>query len=119
MTKWLLLLAAIASEVTGSLSLKGALDQPWLYVPVALGFGTAFVLLSAVLRRGMALGVAYGIWAAMGVAATSVLSALIYDEFFSGVMALGIVMIIGGVVTVEFGAQAARRKTLTSENGAA
>ena len=119
MTKWLLLLAAIASEVTGSLSLKGALDHPWLYVPVALGLASAFVLLSAVLRRGMALGVAYGIWGAMGVAATSVLSAIIYGEPFTGVMALGIVMIIGGVLTVEFGAQAAHKKSLTSQNGAA
>ena len=119
MTKWLLLLAAIASEVTSSLSLKGALDHPWLYVPVAVGLGAAFVLLSAVLRRGMALGVAYGIWGAMGVAATSILSALIYDEPFTDVMALGIVMIIGGVLTVEFGAQAAHKKPLSSENGAA
>ena len=31
MTKWLLLAAAICSEVTGSLSLKGALNHPALY----------------------------------------------------------------------------------------
>jgi len=119
MTKWLLLLAAIASEVTGSLSLKGALDHPLLYIPVALGFLAAFVLLSAVLRRGMALGVAYGIWGAMGVAATSILSAVIYDEPFTSVMALGIVMIIGGVLTVELGAQAAHKTTPAAKNGAA
>lgn len=119
MTRWLLLLAAIASEVTGSLSLKGALDHPRLYVLVALGFTTAFVLLSAVLRRGMALGVAYGVWGATGVAATSILSALIYDEPFTGFMAIGIVMIIGGVLTVEFGAQAAHTKLLATEDRAA
>lgn len=118
MTRWFLLLGAIASEVTGSLCLKGATDRPWLYVVVVLGFGTAFVLLAAVLRRGMALGVAYGIWGAMGVAATSTLSALIYDEPFTGVMALGIMMIIAGVLTVELGAQAAHKQAPAAENGA-
>ena len=38
MTKWLLLAGAILSEVTGSLSLKGALDRPGLYVLVAAGY---------------------------------------------------------------------------------
>ena len=38
MTKWLLLAGSILSEVTGSLSLKGALDRPGLYVLVAAGY---------------------------------------------------------------------------------
>lgn len=118
MTKWLLLAGAIASEVTASLSLKGAIDRPWLYVLVALGFGSAFGFLSLVLQRGMALGVAYGIWGAMGVAATSILSAFIFDEPFTGLMALGIALIIGGVLTVELGAQAAHKNN-PLENGAA
>lgn len=116
MKTWLLLLTAIASEVAGSLSLKGALNHPLLYIPVSIGFVTSFVLLSAVLRRGMALGVAYGIWGALGVAATSILSAVIYDEPFTSVMALGLVMIIGGVLTVEFGSQSAHKKTLAGNN---
>ena len=35
---WMFLVAAIASEVTGSLSLKGALDRPALYLLVVTGF---------------------------------------------------------------------------------
>lgn len=103
MTKWYLLLAAILCEVTGSLSLKGALDHPALYVVVAVGFVAAFAFLTAVLRQGMPVGVAYGVWAALGVALTSVLSAVLYDEPFTGLMAVGIALIMGGVLLVELG----------------
>ena len=50
MTKWLLLAGSILSEVTGSLSLKGALDRPGLYVLVAAGYIASFILLALVLR---------------------------------------------------------------------
>jgi small multidrug resistance pump len=105
MTRWLLLVGAILCEVTGSLSLKGALEHPPLYVVVALGFTSAFAFLAAVLRRGMPIGVAYGVWAALGVALTSVLSAALYDEPFTGLMAAGIVLVMGGVLLVEAGSQ--------------
>ncbi len=107
MTTWLLLLGAIASEVTGSLALKGALDLPWLYVVVAVGYVASFVLLSAVLRRGMPLGVAYGIWGALGVASTAVMSALLFDETITPVMGLGMVLVIVGVLVVELGSHVA------------
>ena len=70
---------------------------------MAAGFVAAFALLSAVLRRGMPIGVAYGVWAALGVALTSVLSAVLYDEPFTGLMAAGIALIMGGVLLVELG----------------
>lgn len=107
MTTWLLLLAAIVSEVTATLSLKAALDRPALYAVVAVGYLASFTLLAAVLRRGMGLGVAYGVWAALGVAATAVLSAIVYDEPLTLLMTVGLVLIIGGVLLVEGGSQAA------------
>ena len=109
MTKWYLLLAAILSEVTGSLSLNGALDHPILYVPVAVGFVASFVLLTAVLRRGMPIGVAYGVWAALGVVLTSILSAVLYGEPFTPLMGVGIALIMAGVLLVEIGSQAAHQ----------
>jgi small multidrug resistance pump len=107
MSKWLLLVAAILAEVTGSLSLKGALDHSLLYVVVVLGYVASFVLLSAVLRQGVPLGVAYGVWAALGVATTALMSALIFDEALTVVMALGMTVVIVGVLIVELGSQAA------------
>ena len=62
MKKWLFLVGAILSESAGSLSLKAALGHPVWYLLVIAGFLAAFVFLALVLREGMALGVAYGIW---------------------------------------------------------
>lgn len=107
---WLLLAGAILSEVTGSLSLKGALDHPALYVLVVVGFISAFTFLAAVLRTGMALGVAYGIWGASGVALTAIMSLVIYGEPITLMMGLGIVVVIAGVLCVELGAQAAHNQ---------
>lgn len=110
MTKWLFLLGAIVSEVTGSLSLKGALDHPLLYVVVVVGYAASFVFLSRVLSRGMPLGVAYGIWGALGVAATAVLSALIFDESLTPLMGAGLALVIAGVLVVELGSHAATKQ---------
>lgn len=109
MTRWLLLLAAVASEVTGSLSLKGALDRPGLYVVVVAAYVTSFVLLGLVLRRGMPLGVAYGVWAALGVAATAGTSALVFAETITATMALGLALVVVGVLVVELGSHRAAR----------
>src|SRR5699024_9906489 len=56
---WLYLAGAILTEVSGTLSLRGALDHPGLYVIVVIGFTAAFVFLAATLREGIPLGVAY------------------------------------------------------------
>ncbi|MCS6576370.1 SMR family transporter [Curtobacterium flaccumfaciens pv. flaccumfaciens] len=110
---WLLLVAAILTEVTGSLSLKGALSYPGFYVLVALGYLSAFALLALVLRTGMALGVAYGIWGASGVALTAIGSLIIFGEPITFLMGVGIVVIIAGVLCVELGAQAAKKAETT------
>ncbi|WP_236683231.1 SMR family transporter [Demequina sediminicola] len=56
------------------MSLKGALTHPSLYAVVVTSYAGAFTMLALVLRAGVGLGVAYGIWAAAGVALTSVIS---------------------------------------------
>ena len=103
MLNWLLLGAAIVAEVSGSVALKAAVDQPLWYIWVACGYSLAFVFLDRVVRRGLALGVAYGIWAASGVALTAVAASFIFGEPLTGIMGMGIVLIIGGVLLVEFG----------------
>lgn len=103
---WWLLGAAIAFEVTATLSLKGALAIPALYAVVVVGYVAAFVCLSRVLRAGMPLGVAYGVWSAAGVALTAGLSMLIFDEPVTVLMACGMALVVGGVLCVELGASA-------------
>lgn len=108
--KWFALIGAIVAEVSGSLSLRGAMDYPGLYVIVVLGFGTAFFLLAQTMRLGMPLGVAYGMWGACGVALTAIMSSVFFNEPITGAMALGILAVICGVVCIEMGSQAGQRK---------
>lgn len=102
---WLLLVGAILSEVTATLSLRVAAGgrRAW-YAVVVVGYVVAFGLLSLALDRGLGLGVAYGIWAAAGVALTAVASRLLFGEPLTPLMLAGIGLIIGGVLLVEVGA---------------
>lgn len=106
---WALLTGAIAAEVVATLSLKAALEVPALFVVVGFGYLIAFALLTLVLRTGMALGVAYGVWAAAGVALTAMLSAAIYGEPLTPLMGIGIGLVIAGVLCVELGSHGGRR----------
>ena len=101
---WLLLAGAIVSEVAGTLSLRGALDHPWLYGVTVVGEVASFYLLVKVLQTGMPLGVVYGIWSALGVALTAVASSYLFDEAFTSPMVVGLLLIVGGVVCVDLGA---------------
>ncbi|MAU82594.1 multidrug efflux SMR transporter [Gordonia sp. Z-3] len=108
MTRWIMLVSAILCEVAGSLSLKAALDNPAWYLVVTIGYVAAFGFLTAAMRAGMGIGVAYGIWGALGVALTAVFSFLIFDEPLTATMMVGLVLIMAGVLLVEFGSQRAQ-----------
>ena len=110
MKKWIYLTAAIATEVTATLSMKAALDNPLFYAVVGVGYITAFICLAAALKSGMALGVGYGIWGASGVALTAILSMIIFKEPVTVLMTIGIILVIIGVLTIELGSQAAHKK---------
>lgn len=102
---WLLLSGAILAEVTGTMALRATVDTvAWMpLVPAA--YLVTFVLLGMVLRAGMPIGVAYGIWGAAGVSLTAVLGALLFDELLGASAIVGIGLIIVGVVLVETGAR--------------
>ena len=110
MNKWFLLSLAIATEVAATLALKAALGAPWWYAVVVLGYAGAFTCLALAMRAGLGLGVAYGIWGALGVALTAVLAMLLFAEALTPLMVLGLGIIIAGVVLVEFGSQHALRQ---------
>lgn len=103
MRQWVLLGAAIATEVTGTVSLRASQDHSAWLIVVLIGYLASFVLMAAVLRAGMPVGVAYGIWGAIGTAATAVAAAVIFGEALTWPLAAGIALIIAGVLLVEFG----------------
>ena len=105
MRKWVLLTAAIVMEVAATLSLRASqVHSAWLGV-VIVGYVGAFVLLALVLREGMAVGVAYGIWGASGTALTAVLAAVLFSDALTWAIAAGIALIIAGVLFVELGSR--------------
>lgn len=109
MPRWALLSGAIAAELTGTLSLRAFQDHRGWLVMVVAGYVTSFMFLTRVLRAGMPVGVAYGIWGATGTALTAVLASLIFDDPFTMPIVVGIGLIIVGVLMVQFGSDAAAR----------
>lgn len=103
MKKWLVLGGAIAFEVTATLSLRGAIDNPLCALLAVAGYAGAFVALSVLLRMAAPIGVVYGIWAAAGVALTAVIASVFFGEQFTFLLAVGITVVIAGVVLVETG----------------
>lgn len=102
---WPPLLIAIALEVTATLSLRAAegFTHPLWLIPVVFGYTGSLWLLSIVLDRGMPVGVAYGIWAAIGVVLTAVMGTVLFDELLGSVQIVGIGAIVLGVLLVELG----------------
>ena len=103
MSKWAFLCGAIAAEVTGTLAMRASQDHPAWLILVAIGYLTAFFMLARVLRAGMPVGVAYGIWGAVGTALIAGIAAVIFGDPFTTPIVVGIAMIIAGVLMVELG----------------
>lgn len=107
MPGWGLLAGAIACEVTGTLSLRAFQDHAgWLGLVIP-AYIASFVFLTYVLRAGIPIGVAYGIWGGCGTALTAVLAAVIFGDAFTAPIIVGIGLIIAGVLCVEFGSHRA------------
>ncbi|MBY6412520.1 multidrug efflux SMR transporter [Rhodococcus sp. BP-252] len=102
---WFFLAGAIVTEVIATLSLRaseGGRKKLWL-VPVVVGYGAAFTFLALALSAGMGIGVAYGVWAASGVALTAIAGKILFKEPLTAMMSAGIALIIGGVLLIETG----------------
>ncbi|MFE8118017.1 multidrug efflux SMR transporter [Brenneria goodwinii] len=102
---YLLLAAAIASEIVGALSTRfsNGFTKPWPTALAIVGVVGAYYLLSLVLNRGLAIGVAYAIWAALGVASVAIIGAVFLGDRLTWIQSVGIVLVIGGVVALELG----------------
>lgn len=105
---WILLAGAILTEVAATLSLRaseGLRKKIWI-APVAVFYIAAFSLLTVALANGMPVGIAYGIWAACGVALTAVGARVFFKERLTARMIAGIGLIAVGVLVIELGSQA-------------
>jgi small multidrug resistance pump len=103
---YLLLALAIASEVVATVSLKlsEGFSRLGPSIVVVVGYLTAFTLLSRALSRGLDIGIAYGVWAAAGVALVALAGVAFLGERLTLVQVGGIALVIGGVLALELGA---------------
>lgn len=102
---WVWLFSSIVCEVAATLSLRasdGFRRRSWL-IPVVAGYTIAFVLLGRALDAGMPVGVAYGLWTAIGIVLVAVLARAIWKDPLTRRMLVGIGFIIVGVALVELG----------------
>ncbi|WP_069111186.1 DMT family transporter [Jiangella alba] len=102
---WVFLAIAIVAEVTATLALRASEGFTKLVPSIVLvvGYLTAFAMLSFALDRGMRVGIAYGVWAAAGVALLALIGAAFLGESLTTVQVGGIALIIGGVLALELG----------------
>lgn len=102
--EWAYLSGAILVEVVSTLALRvAAAGRRRWYAVVVAGYAVSFGFLALALDAGMGIGVAYGVWTAVGVALTAVLSKLIWDEPLTLVMGMGIALVAAGVLLLELG----------------
>lgn len=102
---FLLLPLAILAEVVGTISLKlsHGFTRPVPSVVVAVGYILSFVLLAEVLKRGMSVSFAYAVWSAAGTALVATIGVLYFGEPLRALKAIGLVLVIGGVVALHLG----------------
>jgi small multidrug resistance pump len=103
---WLFLAGAIITEViaTSALKLSEGFSKLVPSIVVVVGYIAAFSLLSQALTRGMGIGVAYGVWAAAGVALVASVGVAFFGEGMTVVQIGGIALVIAGVLALELGA---------------
>lgn len=102
---WMLLYAAIASEVAGTLCLKTTqgFSRPLPSAGVLLCYGVSLMFMSKAMAR-IDVGVAYAIWSAVGIVSIAVLSMVLFGEALTIPKILSFLLIIAGVVSLSLSA---------------
>lgn len=101
MQNWVFLGIAIVSEVIATSALKSSegFSRLWPSLVVVAGYLLAFYFLSLTLRT-IPVGIAYAIWAGLGIVLITVSSWLLFGQKLDFPAILGMGFIIAGVVTI-------------------
>ena len=98
---WIYLSLAILAEVVGTTALKRS-DGFSQIVPSIVSiacFGLALFLLSLALRD-LTLGIAYAIWAGVGIVIISIVGVVLFRQDLDAPAIIGIALILSGVVVI-------------------
>ncbi len=100
MAYWYLTFAIVAEVIaTNALKASEGFTKTGPSIIVFIGYGTAFFLLSLVLKY-IPVGVAYAIWSAMGIVLITILAAVVFKEIPDIPAIIGMALIISGVVVI-------------------
>ncbi|MCA1771108.1 MAG: multidrug efflux SMR transporter [Halomonas sp.] len=96
------LVLAIIAEVIATSALKASMGftRPLPSLLVVGGYGVAFYLLSLVLRS-LPVGIAYAIWAGLGIVLVTLVGVLVFGEKPDLPAVVGIGLIVAGVVMLQ------------------
>ena len=99
-----MLAGAIAAEVAATTAMKytDGFTKLLPSVLTALGYVVSFALLAQTLKT-VSVGTAYAIWAGVGTAAIAAIGITFLGEGMTAAKAVGIALIIGGVVVLNLG----------------
>lgn len=99
---YVFLALAIIAEVVATSALKASMGftRLWPSLTVVVGYGLAFYMLALVLRS-LPVGVAYAIWAGLGIVLVSLVGVVVYGERPDLPALLGMGMIVGGVLIIQ------------------
>ena len=92
---------AIIAEVIGTSALKASagFTQAGPSLVVVAAYGAAFYCLSLVLRT-IPIGIAYAIWAGMGIVLIALVGALFFRQIPDAPAIIGMALIVSGVVVI-------------------
>jgi small multidrug resistance pump len=92
---------AIVAEVVATSALKASEEftRLWPSVLVVVGYAIAFFCLALVLRT-IPVGIAYAIWAGMGIVLVACVGAVVYRQIPDAPAIIGMALIIAGIVTI-------------------
>ncbi len=101
MQQWILLSAAIVSEViaTSALKMSDGFSRPWPSLVVVVGYTTAFYLLSLCLKT-IPVGVAYAVWSGVGIALIAVISWIFFGQKMDLAAVIGFLLIVAGIIVL-------------------
>lgn len=101
MKSWLFLGVAIVAEVVATSNLKASagFTKLWPSLLVILGYVIAFYCLSMALKT-VPVGIAYAIWAGLGIVLISAVGWLIFDQKLDFAGIVGMALIVAGVVVL-------------------
>ncbi len=104
---YVLLAIAVVAEVvaTSALKLSEGFTRLVPSIVVGVGYLASFGFLAQALTRGLSVSIAYGLWAAAGIALVSIVGVLFLGESLTWVQVGGIGLVIAGVLALELGAQ--------------